>query len=62
MVQKILNEKDITEMCEELEFYDNHGYFLFEKKRIDITISYEALNKLKDKNRSKVINELVLKM
>ena len=60
MVQKILNNKDINEMCGWLEFYDYNGYFPFEKIRIDITLSKEALNKLKGKNRSKVINELIL--
>lgn len=43
------------------QFFDKHGFFPFEKKRIDVTISQEALNKLAGKNRSKVINDLILK-
>ena len=35
MVYEKLIEKKIMEMCEWLEFYDNHGRFPFEKKRIN---------------------------
>ncbi len=42
------------------QFFDKHGRFPEDKVRIDITISQEALNKLKDKNRSKYINDLIL--
>jgi hypothetical protein len=60
MVQKILTEEDIEEMCGWLEFYDNNGHFPFEKIRIDITLSREAIEKLKGKNRSKEINIMIL--
>lgn len=60
MVQKILTDEDIEEMCGWLEFYDNNGYFPFEKIRVNITLSREAIEKLKGKNRSKVINQLVI--
>jgi hypothetical protein len=60
MVQKILTEKDIEEMCGWLKFYDEKGYFPFRKVRINVILSPEALEKLKGMNRSSVINELVI--
>ena len=55
MVQETINR-----MCKYLEFYDKHGYFPFDKKRIDITISFESLEKLNGKNKSEEINNLIL--
>lgn len=62
MVQKILNEQDIKEMCQWLEEYDITGKFPFDKVRIDITISKKSLVKLEGMNKSKVIDNLILEM
>lgn len=51
--------KDIQELCYYLEFYDKYGFFPFEKKRIDITLTNEALMKIKNKNKSELINSLI---
>jgi len=43
------------------QFFDKYGFFPFEKVRIDITISGEAVAKIKDKpNKSEFINQLVI--
>ena len=43
------------------QFFDKYGFFPFEKKRIDITLSGEALIKLEDKpNKSEFINQLII--
>jgi hypothetical protein len=42
------------------QFFDKHGFFPFEKIRIDITLSAEALEKMKNKNRSEFIENLIL--
>ena len=60
MVQKEITNKDIDEMCEWLEYYDNHRKFPFQKVRVNVMLSKEALEKLKGMNRSSVINELVI--
>jgi hypothetical protein len=61
MVQKNIN-KQIAKGTYYLKFYDEHGDFPFNKKRIDITISKEAIIILnKHKNKSKVIEELIMK-
>ena len=52
-------DDDMKEFCYYLEYYDLHGRFPWEKIRVDISLSSEALEKLKGKNRSKIINELV---
>ena len=62
MLQK--NKKQIKESIRKmqyyLEFYDNNGFFPFEKKRIDLTLSGEILVKLKKvKNKSKFIEEVL---
>jgi len=60
MVQKI-NRKFIEDVCRAMKFYDKFGKLPREKVRIDVTISYEALEKIKGINRSKLINSLILK-
>lgn len=52
--------KQINRMISNLQFYDKHGYFPFDKVRVDITLSKESLNKLSGKNKSKIINDLIL--
>ncbi len=43
------------------QFFDKYGFFPFEKKRIDITISGEAVAKIQDKpNKSEFINQLII--
>lgn len=55
-------EKSIEKMCGYLEFYDKYLFFPFEKKRIDITISGEIWEKLKDiENRSEFIEKAICK-
>ena len=62
MVFEKLTNKKIDEMCDWLEFYDKHGYLPFEKKKITITVSGFASEKLKKiKNKSKFINNLIIK-
>jgi len=59
MYEKITPEF-VRECTFALEFYDDNGILPWETKRIDVTLSGEALVKLNEvKNRSKVINELV---
>lgn len=43
-----------------LKYYDKYKKFPFEKKRIDITLSIDVLDKLKGKNKSKYIENLIL--
>lgn len=57
MQEKI--DQKIERIVHYLKYYDEHGKFPFEKVRVDITLSQEALDKLKGKNKSKVINELI---
>ena len=45
---------------DKFQFYDKHRRFPEDRVRIDITISQEALFKLEDKNRSRVINDLII--
>jgi len=42
-----------------LEFYDKFGHLPFEKKKVVITLSYESIEKLKGKNRSAEIENLI---
>ena len=58
-MQKI--EEQIKKGVYYLKFYDENLFFPFEKKRINVILSNEAIEKLKGKNRSLIINELVLK-
>ena len=52
--------KKEMQIVEKFQFFDEHGELPDSKVRIDITISLEALEKLKDYNRSGVINDLIL--
>jgi hypothetical protein len=46
--------------CYYLEYYDKNRVFPFEKKKIDITLSVESLDKLKClENRSEYIENLI---
>ncbi len=61
MVFKIINNKDIDEMCGWLEFYDLNGYFPWEKKPVLLCISGEAIKILNiEKNKSEFVNKLIL--
>ena len=60
MVYQKIDRKFIKDVCKSMKFYDERGKLPEDRTRIDITISQEALNKLEGKNRSKIINELVL--
>jgi len=53
--------KEMIERCvKDLEFYDQHGNFPWEKKKILVNISYESIEKLKDKNKSQEIERCIL--
>jgi hypothetical protein len=53
-------DKGMIERCiKNLEFYDIHGHFPFEKKKIMVCLSYASLNKLEGKNRSKEIDRYI---
>jgi hypothetical protein len=52
--------KEEMRIVDKFQFFDKYGKLPEEKVRIDITISKEALEKLKGMNRSSVINELVI--
>jgi len=56
---KKVTKKMIEESVRNLEFYDLHGHFPYEKKKIMINISYASLIKLEGKNRSKEIENLI---
>ncbi|MBU0958397.1 MAG: hypothetical protein KKB31_00485 [Nanoarchaeota archaeon] len=43
-----------------MKYYDLHKRLPDRRVRIDITISKEALEKIKEKNRSRFINNLIL--
>lgn len=60
MVQKALKES-IKRMCYYLEFYDKNKFFPFEKKRIDVTLSGETINKLRKlkKKTGKPISRII---
>ena len=47
-------------IVEKFQFFDKYRKFPEDKVRIDITISQEALNKIKNKNRSRYINDLII--
>ena len=61
MVQENIN-KQIERGSYYLKYYDDHKCFPFQKKRINIILSQEALDILKNhKNKSKLIEEMILK-
>lgn len=53
-------DEETMEACNLLDYYDKNRKFP-KKIRIDITLSNEAIEKLKDKNRSEFINNLIMK-
>ena len=61
MVQENIN-KQILRGSSYLKYYDVHKCFPFNKRRINIILSQEALDILKDhKNKSKLIETMILK-
>jgi len=48
--------KEFKKACYNLEYYDKHGSFPFEKKKVTITLSNKILDKYKkEKNFSALI-------
>ena len=53
--------KEEMKIFEKCQFFDKHGFFPFEKRKKNFTLSGEAIEKLsKIKNKSKYINNLIL--
>jgi hypothetical protein len=53
-------DKEMIKRCiKDMEFYDKHMHFPNERKKISITLSWESLDKLKEKNRSREIEKLI---
>jgi len=50
-----ITPKFVKECTDALEFYDDNQCLPWEKKRINITLSAEAIKKLEGKNKSQVI-------
>lgn len=61
MSEKYEIDEETMEMCRALEYYDINKHFPWEKKKIIISLSYNCIEKLKGKNKSKIINDLILK-
>lgn len=52
--------KEMIERCvKELEFYDEHGHFSYEKKKISVSLSYGVLAKLKGKPSQEIERALI---
>ena len=60
-IKKMVSQKEIK-IFEKFQFFDKYGMFPEDKIRIDVTISQEALIKLEGKNKSKIINDLILEI
>ncbi len=60
MVQ-VIDKKFIEDVCKSMKFYDKYGKLPNKKVRIDVTISHEALEKIRGKNKSRIINDLILR-
>lgn len=61
MVYEKITDKVIEQMCNWLEFYDLNGYFPWEKKKVILTISGEAIEILKTKeNKSGFVDSLII--
>lgn len=60
MSETYIIDEETMEICKALEFYDEHQHFPWDKKKVLVSLTYEAIEKLKD-NRSEQINELILK-
>jgi len=52
-------EKQIEKVVYYLKYYDENKVLPFDKKRVDVTLSFEVLDKLKNKNKSKFIEGLI---
>jgi hypothetical protein len=60
MEKRYVIDKETMETCKDLEFYDLHHHFPWEKKKVSITLSYSSIVKLKGKkNKSKYIDSLI---
>lgn len=56
----MLSKKEI-ELCNVWQFFDRYGYLPFERKRVDLTISWEAYIKLHNNtNFSRIVDGLIL--
>ena len=60
MVSKKITTELIKEVCRDMKAFDKTGRLPHERIRIDITLSREALEKIKDENKSRFIEKLVL--
>ncbi len=61
MVQEKIDDKFIEDVCKAMKFYDKYKKLPFEKVRIDITISREAVAKIKEEhNKSEFIDNLII--
>ena len=60
MIIKKLTKKEI-EIWKEWQFFDKHGFFPFEKKKITLTLVGTAIEIIEDKeNKSQFIENLIL--
>jgi hypothetical protein len=59
MSQEYEIDEETMEICNALAYYDENRHFPWEKKKVIITLRYDNLDKLKGKNRSKFIEELI---
>jgi hypothetical protein len=60
MVFTKITDESIEKMCGWLEFYDEHHFFPFRKKRVTLNLSGRAYAKLKKKqNKSKYVEGLI---
>lgn len=59
MFEKITN-KTIKECTDSLDFYDENGRFPWDRKRVSLTLSYKAIEKLQQtKNKSNFVDNLI---
>jgi len=59
-VYKKIDKKMIERICNAMKYFDEHGRLPSNKVRIDITLSQDAIERLKGRNRSKEIENLIL--
>lgn len=61
MVFEEITNQMIEEICNDFKFKDEHGVFPFEKERVDVTLSKEAIIILENQeNKSRFVNNLIL--
>lgn len=61
MVYAKITDEMIERVCGYLEFYDKHHYLPFRKKKILLSLSGVACEKLdQQKNKSQFVEELIL--